>query len=650
MTKPALVIFDSRLPLVLLPVFSGAAHGFCLSGDPATAEICNGVFERKCDSATLLPSARLVNEEVEAMRPLLAQWCHDLGEARLGSRSARAWLRIGETDASAWWFSLLAERNPFKSDLMLRAAQLGAIRTLLASGEYASCHACCADHALNAAIRRVAAECGVFAHVRRRTLLGRVRNLPALLKGSVAWQMLMALAVIVRFFVQGLCARRKLPALAKRLPRKGDTLMVSYSPAHAGTPEAYRNRFYGPLQDRFAAKAAQTAWLYMHVNLGGKRFSQSVDEAATHFASGTRISLLQEHLPPLALFTVLGRWCLLAGKGLMLSRQLCDAAVTAPFSPACRAYLRRDWLASTAGKTGAEGILFHAAYEALFRSIPAPERTVYCLEMHAWEKALCRAAQDNGVANVIGFQHAAFSRNYFHFYHAPESTHSARLPLQLPLPDIIAASGAHSAAEFRSCGYPRVEEVESIRTLYVNGLFAKAAELGAGEARAILLAGSIDRKENTTMLGIALEAARASQGMKLLLKGHPLCPFKDILERFAAAGSAKPDTEECTGTLPDALQRAVFVFVPTSTASIEALAFGCKVVLPLVPDGILMNPVIDFPEKYTTASCGQELLAIMQTEMTPEQRQDAARASEAFIRSYWNLEAELPKWGAVLNM
>jgi len=73
-------------------------------------------------------------------------------------------------------------------------------------------------------------------------------------------------------------------------------------------------------------------------------------------------------------------------------------------------------------------------------------------------------------------------------------------------------------------------------------------------------------------------------------------------------------------------------------------------VLPLVPDGILMNPVIDFPEKYTTASCGQELLAIMQTEMTPEQRQDAARASEAFIRSYWNLEAELPKWGAVLNM
>ncbi|UZP66743.1 hypothetical protein N1030_14155 [Desulfovibrio mangrovi] len=649
MTKPALVIFDSRQPLALLPALSGTAHGFCLSGDPVVAADCAEVFTHKCDEATLLASARLVNEQVDALRPALADWCHNLGEARIGSRSVRAWLRIGDTDASAWWFSLLAERNPFKSDLILRAAQLAVIRSLLASGEYGACHACCADHELNIAIRQVAAECGVFAHVRKRNLLDRARALPTFIMNSVAGQMLMALAVILRFFVQGCIARRKLPAMAERLPRTGDTLMVSYSPANAGDANTYKNRFYGPLQGLLTEKGRSLAWLCMHVNLGGKRFSQSMDEAASQLANGTRITLLQEHLSPLTLLSVLGRWFLLACKGIRLSGQVCDAAATAPFSPACRAYLRRDWIASTAGKTGAEGILFHAAYNALFGSIPAPEHTIYCLEMHAWEKALCSAAQDNGVSGVIGFQHAAFSHNYFHFYHAEESVHAARLPLQLPLPDIIAASGSHSATEFRSCGYPRVEEVESIRTLYVNGLFSKTEGLGAGEANAILLAGSIDRKENTTMLGIALEAARAYGTMKLLLKGHPLCPFKDILSRFTG-GAPMPETEECTGTLPDALQRAVFVFVPTSTASIEALAFGCKVVLPLVPDGILMNPVIDFPEKYTTASSGQELLAGMQTRMTPEQRQDAARASEAFIRAYWNLESTLPKWGALLNV
>lgn len=649
MAKCSLVIFDSESPLDHLTL-PNDSEGLCLSGNPLAAREALSLFTKACaGGGTLLPAAELVNEQVTILRTRLDEWGHGLSETLIGNRSLLSYLRIGNTPASAWWFTLLAERNPFKSDLFLKAAQLAALGRLLASGVYGTCYAYTSDETFNRAIRTLAHHNGVECPAPATTAKGLLKRVLAAVRNTPLVHLLAGLAIIVRFFYQGYQARRALSDRATRMPQKHDTLLVSYAPAATGDASSYRNRFYGPLQTALSEKGKSHAWVYMHVSLGGKKFADSLAEITTHAAHGTRITLLQEHLALSSLPLVLTRWAALAVKGLLSARKVCRAAEQTPFSPSCHAYIMRDWLTSTAGKTGAEGILFYTAYSALFRQAPEPDALVYCLEMHAWEKALCRAAQDQGLPNVIGFQHAAFSRNYFHFYNAPAQTALARQPLQLPLPDSIAASGEHSFKEFNSCGYPSVVGVESIRTLYVNSLLNGPLELPDTQKTTLLLAGSIDSRENASMLGIALDATATGEAPAIFLKGHPLCPFESLFKKFSLDAD-KVSATILTGTLPEALLQAAYVLVPTSTASIEALAFGCNVILPLVADGILMNPVIDFPEYFITTSSGRQLGTILDHAVPVQTRLTSAQNNRDFIRSYWYLEPALPRWRALLNI
>lgn len=652
MMKRCLVIFDSGASQAMPAALPDETDGLCLSGNALETTDAIACFHKAAGaSARLLEAGERVNKQVSLLQTRLDAWSHSLGESPVSRRNTvRTALRIGRTNASAWWFSLLSEKNPFKSDLYIYAARAAAIRELLASSVYDSCHVICRDTSLATAVFRCAAEYGVSCRIHSTPTDSLHKRIANTIRESPLVHMLLGFAVILRFFFQGIQARFVLPPRANRLPTPGDILFVSYSPAlAAGTGDEFSNRFYAPLQKALQHDNAPISWLHMHVKLGCKTYRQSLQEAKAMAAAGRRVSMLQEHLGPRDISVVLGRWLLLAFKGLLLARRVVRAAQSQPFDHMSRHLLRRDWLLSTAGKAGAEGILFHAAYDRMFRQLPGKVTILYCLEMHAWEKALVSAARQHRNIRTIGFQHAAFSRNYFHFYQSPETGRMARTPLHLPLPDQIAASGEHSKAELASWCPLGVEEVESIRTLYVNSLLSSAETpcSAGGTLPALLLAGSIDAAENAIMLGMALEAARGNR-IHLLLKSHPLCPLERIMK------NARVDTSSTfmtilTGTLPEALMQADTVMVPTSTASIEALAFGCRVILPLAPDTLFMNPLIDFPEHFTVARNGKDLLAIMQTEYTAEQRWRNVRNSGDFIRNYWNLDPTLPKWRNLLK-
>src|SRR5205085_405864 len=97
-------------------------------------------FTSNGSRVTLLQSAQLVEEQIAHLREKLITWSAQLGERRLGGKSLKEWFLLRGDKVSTWWFSLLSEKNPLKTDVFLRLAQIHAIQKQIQSERYDVCY------------------------------------------------------------------------------------------------------------------------------------------------------------------------------------------------------------------------------------------------------------------------------------------------------------------------------------------------------------------------------------------------------------------------------------------------------------------------------------------------------------------------------
>jgi surface carbohydrate biosynthesis protein (TIGR04326 family) len=267
--------------------------------------------------------------------------------------------------------------------------------------------------------------------------------------------------------------------------------------------------------------------------------------------------------------------------------------------------------------------------------------------MHAWEKAL-NAAKENSKsgAKVIGFQYAAVSRNYLnYFYHRSETTRSSD-PLQMPLPDILACNGKNNQALFESYDYPCVRGVEAVRQMYLKRVIS--LPIPARSAKPVLLvAGSIDQKESTALISLVQSAFPQAGKIDIWFKGHPLMPFEELFEKERIE-LTKTGYFICHDNITNCLQKAWAVLVPTSTVAIEALAFGCEVIVPVFPNSILMNPLADYELCYQRVTTPEELKGVLDKISNRGLHVDID-ARRKFIEDYFFLNPSLSRWENLLT-
>jgi hypothetical protein len=68
-------------------------------------------------TVNLLPAARLIDDEVTLLGNKLPAWSADLGARRLTRKSLKEEFLVPDEQVSAWWFSLLSEKNPLKTEV-----------------------------------------------------------------------------------------------------------------------------------------------------------------------------------------------------------------------------------------------------------------------------------------------------------------------------------------------------------------------------------------------------------------------------------------------------------------------------------------------------------------------------------------------------
>lgn len=132
------------------------------------------------------------------------------------------------------------------------------------------------------------------------------------------------------------------------------------------------------------------------------------------------------------------------------------------------------------------------------------------------------------------------------------------------------------------------------------------------------------------------------------MKGHPSMPLAPLLERL---GIEAPPAgwRVLEGDIHLWLEKASVVLVGTSTVAIDALAFGCEVVVPALSSVFSMNLLRGFERYYHKISSSSELKARLDTyaengpAVPPEDKM-------SFVRRYWNLDTTLSAWADALKL
>lgn len=601
-----------------------------------------------------IESAHLIDQEVDVIREKAPGWSADFGNNKIAGKSIKEWFLLPKDDVSTWWFSLLSEKNSFKTDAFLKLAQLQAVDKYISSNSFDLCFVSLIDKVFLSSLEKLC----------KRHLLNTLRLSSHKIKRSFGEKCKsffnkqnissFTLKALIHFFLRILRAIRSKWVMGPIKNRAGinhnSVLFVSYFPAvdrEAAKNGILKNKYAIPLQEKLSKMNKNIIWIWMYTFIDEHSFGDALKLAKMFKRNGEANFLLDEFMTFKISLKILSLWIRQSLTFLKLKKLIPAQAFHENLSiPEGAEFIKNLMARSFIGWIGLTGILFFCLFKEVFSHFSSPPHCIYYLEMQAWEKAL-NAAKKIKAPRVksIGFQHVAIFRNLSYFHHPSELVQDEK-SISLPLPDILACNGDIPLHLMSQCQYPNLNKVEAIRYLYLKD-YLSLSDLSM-KKNIVLIAGSTDIKETRALISLFHAAFPKPRGFEVWLKGHPALPFEKILKEL------KIDSQNSGYMIKHdpvvkLLEPVKILIVGSSTVSMEGLARGCEVITPVFSNTMFMSPLKGFEEFYIKVYNPQELrTAIEQSLKHSEKNQNFNKAKE-FISQYWCLDPTLKRWEELLE-
>lgn len=654
-----LIVFDS---LIRMGGLKKVEHGGCgsavdifsLTSELAAAQrLKHELRDRKFDTVTDLNSAKSIDDQVSRLRQDLCRWTAKVGAMYIQGKTVKEWFQLPGENVSTWWFGLISEKNNSKTGAFLKIAQIQALHEILSRGAYDLCLVGILDRDLRRAIRSLCAEPKVQmklipvrppqnVKLKVKYALKSFGLLGDLLLGMIHW---------LRFLRRSSMARRTLGLRTHRMPDSQHLLFISYFPLverNALERGVFKNQYALALQEKLKELDLSMVWLFRCLELPGYDFDRAITLAAQLVRRGEKLFVLEEFLNFKDAVKSLALWFRQAFLSARLYGHMDERSLhSQPVGLLAQPVIKSLWNESFCGYAALEAILNYFIFRQALREIPYVSDCLYYAEMHGWEKAFNAAKKtEKPHVRAIGFQHSSVSRNFFPYFYDPSETRVRGDVQDMPLPDVLACNGELMHDHLSESGYPRLTQVEAARHLYLSKPLSNSFPIRRS-APALLVAGSIERLETRALAALVYAAFPSSERFKIWFKGHPWMPFELIFEESgidlhkSRYVIRKDNLEEC-------LEQAWAVLVPSSSVAIEALAFGCEVVVPIFSDFVNMSPLVGYEEYCHQVTSAQELKETMEKIVSGHVANDAAEKRQ-FVKKYWALDRTMPKWEQLLT-
>ncbi len=628
---------------------------FSLSGSTLIQEDTIALLRKQCREVNVLASNTAIDESVRLIRDHIRSWSARIGSYQVGSKKVYEWLLIPRENVSTWWLSLISEKNTFKSNVFFEIAQINAVRTLLTAHRFDTCVISIAQKDLRRALTLLAKNYSVAPRVVTRFSTHtfhqqRERTHDTLL---IINNLMRSFKHTCMLLLRGFYARHNLPAKKQRIPPFNRFLFVTYFPAldaDAARTGIFRNNYLQPLQDLLEKQRSKITWICRYVNsLQGYSFKEAVRLIKDFSAHEYHCILREEYFGIknfLLAFTTLLRQIPIS---CMLYKQASRTVlIESPCGKESLPLIKKLWFTSLLGPGQMANIADYFIFKDIFKNFAVGD-CVYLCEMQGWEKAL-NAAKRSAPSPVrsIGFQHTAFSKNYLSYYYDREELSAPPGSYTLPLPEVLAANGASAYAEFRSTGYPNVKEVEALRQIHITEAFSVTKNIPKGKP-ILFIPGAVKEDESIDLISLVQAASGELTHWDIRFKSHPAMPLEKIFKKMGIALHKAGYTLLPETTFRQCLKDATAVLVATSSVGIEALAYGCEVLIPSFADTMSMNPLIDFPE-YAHPINGKKDLIDTLEKIAAGERLHTPQEYNAFVSTYWNLDSSLHTWRDLLHI
>ncbi|MBP7529545.1 MAG: hypothetical protein KA801_16615, partial [Syntrophorhabdaceae bacterium] len=276
----------------------------------------------------VINTSRLVNETAEELRGKYIGFVSALSRRRLqNGKTLKDHFSIDET-TSAWWFSLVAEKNTFKSDSFQRLAQMEAICRVVEREKIEEIYFGCKSRKLKRTLNLYAGSQSVGFHTlptkRMGNITGNIREFQRLtyLK-HVIHVFLVAVSLTLRTWK----VKQQLGALTRRPSGREneDMAIITYYPnmdASSADNGVFVNKYYTGLQEELHKNSVNVLWLCMYVENNSMSLDRSLDYAKRFIENGERLFYLEEFITYPSILRSLLSMLLMGLKFKMIERQI----------------------------------------------------------------------------------------------------------------------------------------------------------------------------------------------------------------------------------------------------------------------------------------------------------------------------------------
>jgi len=605
---------------------------------------------------SVINSAEILHREAARVRDSFIEWTSAIGRIKVGEKDLRQWLLLSDKGVSVWWFGLLADKDPSKSPLFLKIVKCSAIL-----GQIKECNSNIAILALKDSNFQRQLE--VILHnqgIQCRVIKPRfsLEKFSQIVKDFFRKQQVFRILYTLKIILSKIKYLKKImPTFKNRKKHFNDALLFfTYFPSLVKTEAAhgkFRNKFSVPLQDICKTYHKDIVWILFYADLDGYSFGNAANLARRFVENGEHLFFWQEFLSVKNILKaswkhlqIMFRWSYVRNK---LTHRLFNEITGQDFYTA---FFLEALDESIQGGHYLNGILQYEAFKNIFQTLSGFSHGLYTCEMMGWEYALVAAKRiQRKDFPVIAYQDFAFSNYLLQMFHSKEELRYTSDPEGIPFPDIIASCGRIPQLLLGKF-YDKILNLETLRFAYVNELLQrdnKMSERKKSRQFILLVCTTIDLEESKSLVTLVdMICAELKNDFVIWFKGHPCLPVEKIFKEAGVVFNNRLYAIK-DGSTCEYLSQSNSVFTGSSSVAVEALAFGCDVLIYLSAEKLNTSLSDNFNEFYYKVYDPSSLLMAIDEIRSREKSLDIEKRHKV-IKEYWNLNPSLEEWRKVLHL
>ena len=550
----------------------------------------------------IVQTAEVINQTADNLRDKYIKFIAEIPkQIKCNGKDLREFFAINKY-ATLWWFSLISEKNLYKSDAFNGLVQLDSIISIIKKKKIEKVIFWCKNNKLRDALSEYLFQNAIrfdVLPISNNYIYGLKQRILKIEKIFFIRQILSLLCFAVQLFLRMRKIKKNISGLKRTIDVSHNRLLLITPYPNIDIKQAkkgiFKNNFYPYLQEALEDEGQDMVWIAMYVSNNSMSFSDSLKYAQEFIMKGYRIFFLEEFS---SIRMQIGSLLTIFKNGLRYVNIEKDVRYMHSFGEYnFYSIFKEDWYLSFSGHIGYQGILYYKMFESLLRKLKA-SKCLYLCEMHAWEKALILARETVGYPmSLYGYQSGTVSRMLLNYFNHPcEIIDSS--PYPMPCPEKVICDGRLPYSYIRDSGWPedRVSVVEAIRYNHLKKQMTLKCDK---KKNVVLLTFSISPQESSAMLNMAYESLKDLNGIEVWMKTHPFLHLKDVLNL-----SGISDKDICFSIKDDPIEtllsEAKIVVSGQSGVSVQALLYGCHVVVANVPEWINMSPLKNTKSKLVT--------------------------------------------------